>query len=147
MAQFHFSLDKVLRWRSLELAGEEVKLERLLREQLRLQTMRADLSTEKSNLDRSLDTLPDLRGADLRAVHVHSLSLKRQAENLLRLVAKCDRDLAEQKKLYRAAKQRFRLLEELRARKFEEWRREQAREQETLATESYLAIWNRGTGL
>jgi hypothetical protein len=143
VAQFHFSLDKVLRWRSLELASEEAKLEMLLREQLRLQTMRADLSAEKSKLDRSLDTLPDLRGADLRAVSAYSLRLKRQAESLVQLVAKCDRDLTEQKKKYRAAKQRFRLLEELRARKFEEWRREQARELESLATESFLAIWNR----
>jgi hypothetical protein len=31
----------------------------------------------------------------------------------------------------------------LRVRKFEEWRREQARELEALATESFLAIWNR----
>jgi len=143
VAQFHFSLEKVLRWRSLELASEEAKLERLLRDQLRLQTMRADLSAEKSKLDQSLDTLPDLRGADLRAVSAHSVSLKRQADNLLKLLAKSDRDLSEQKKVYRAAKQRFRLLEELRARKFEEWRQEQAREQETLATESFLAVWNR----
>ena len=143
MAQFHFSLDKVLRWRSLELATEGAKLERLLREQLRLQTMRADLSTEKSKLDRSLDTMLDLRGTDLRAVSAYTLRLKRQAENLVELVARCDRDLSEQKKKYRAAKQRFRLLEELRARKFEEWRREQARELESLATESFLAIWNR----
>ncbi|HTA71248.1 MAG TPA: hypothetical protein VK776_23340 [Bryobacteraceae bacterium] len=143
MAQFHFSLEKVLRWRALELASEEAKLELLLREQLRLQTMRADLSAEKSNLDRSLDTLPDLRGADLRAVGAHAASLKRQADNLVKLVAKCHRDLSEQKKSYRAAKQRFRLLEELRARKIEEWRKEQDREQETLATESFLASWNR----
>ena len=143
MAQFHFSLERVLRWRSLELASEEAKLELLLREQLRLQTMRADLGAEKSNLARSLDTLPDLRGADLRAVSAHSASLKRQADNLVKLVAKCDRDLSEQKKSYRAAKQRFRLLEGLRARKFEEWRQEQEREQETLATESFLATWNR----
>ena len=143
MAQFHFSLERVLRWRSLELASEEAKLELLLREQLRLQTMRANLSAEKSKLDQSLDTLPDLRGADLRAVSAHSASLKRQADNLVKLVAKCDRDLSEQKKSYRAAKQRFRLLEELRARKFEEWRQEQEREQETLATESFLATWNR----
>jgi len=105
--------------------------------------MRADLSAEKSNLDRSLDTLPDLRGADLRAVGAHAASLKRQADNLVKLVAKCHRDLSEQKKSYRAAKQRFRLLEELRARKIEEWRKEQDREQETLATESFLASWNR----
>lgn len=143
MAQFHFSLEKVLRWRALELASEEAKLELLLREQLRLQTMRADLSAEKSNLDRSLDTLPDLRGADLRAVGAHAASLKRQADNLVKLVAKCHRDLSEQKKSYRAAKQRFRLLEELRARKIEEWRKEQDREQDTLATESFLASWNR----
>jgi len=143
VAQFHFSLEKVLRWRALELASEEAKLELLLREQLRLQTMRADLSAEKSNLDRSLDTLPDLRGADLRAVGAHAASLKRQADNLVKLVAKCHRDLSEQKKSYRAAKQRFRLLEELRARKIEEWRKEQDREQETLATESFLASWNR----
>lgn len=143
MAQFHFSLEKVLRWRSLELAAEQAKLEQLIREQLRLQTMRADLSAEKSKLDCSLDTLPDLRGTDLRAVSAYSLSLKSQAENLVKLVAKCDRDLSEQKKKYRAAKQRLRLLEELRARKLEEWRVEEARQLESLATESYLAIWNR----
>jgi hypothetical protein len=143
MAQFQFSLDKVLRWRSIELATEEAKLERLLREQLRLQTMRADLSAEKSKLDRSLDTLPDLRGTDLGAVSAYTLRLKRQGERLGELVAKCDRDLSEQKKRYRAAKQRFRLLEELRARKLEEWRQEETRQQENLATESFLAIWNR----
>ena len=144
MAQFHFPLDKVLRWRALELASEEAKLERLIREQLRLQTLKADLGAEKSKLDRSLDTLPDLRGGDLRAVNAYSLSLKRQAENLGDLMAKCDRDLAEQKKKYRAAKQRFRLLEELRSRQLDAWRREQARELESMAAESYLANWNRG---
>lgn len=143
MAQFHFSLEKVLRWRALELASEEAKLERLLREQLRLQTMRAGLSAEKSNLDRSLATLSELRGADLRAVSAYNLRLKRQGQNLAELAAQCDRELSEQKKRYRAAKQRFRLLEELRARKFEQWRQEQAREIESLATESFLAIWNR----
>ena len=143
MAQFHFSLEKVLRWRSLELAAEEAKLEQLLREQLRLQTLRAGLSAEKSNLDRSLATLTDLRGADLRAVSAYSLHLKRQSEDLARQVAQCDRDLSEQKRKYRASKQRFRLLEELKRRKLELWRQEQARELESLATESFLAIWNR----
>jgi len=143
VAQFHFSLEKVLRWRSLELAAEEAKLEQLLREQLRLQTLRAGLSAEKSNLDRSLATLTDLRGADLRAVSAYSLHLKRQSEDLARQVAQCDRDLSEQKRKYRASKQRFRLLEELKRRKLELWRQEQARELESLATESFLAIWNR----
>ena len=143
MAQFHFSLEKVLRWRSLELATEEAKLERLIREQLRLQTLRAGLSAEKSKLDRSLDTMPDLRGADLRALTAYGLHLKRESEKLLQLVEKCGLELAQQKKRYRAAQQRYRLLEELKARKFAEWRQEQSRELESLATESFLALWNR----
>ncbi len=144
MAQFHFSLEKVLRWRALELASEEAKLERLLREQLRLQTLRADLSAEKSKLDASLGTMADLRGADLRAATAYSLRLKKQAEQLGELAGRCERELCEQKKRYRGAKQRFRLLEELRARKLAEWRQEQTRELEALATESFLATWNRG---
>lgn len=144
MAQFQFSLEKVLRWRALELASEEARLEQLIREQLRLQSMRAGLSEEKSKLDRSLDNLPDLRGLDLRAAAAYNLRLKRQAENLAELAAKCERDLMAQKKKYRIAKQRFRLLETLKARKLAEWRQEQARELEALATESYLALWNRG---
>ena len=143
MAQFHFSLEKVLRWRSLELATEEAKLERLIREQLRLQTLRAGLSAEKSKLDRSLDTMPDLRGADLRALTAYGLHLKRESEKLAQLVEKCGLELAQQKKRYRAAQQRYRLLEELKARKFAEWRQEQSRELESLATESFLALWNR----
>ena len=143
MAQFHFSLEKVLRWRSLELATEEAKLERLIREQLRLQTLRAALSAEKSKLDRSLDTMPDLRGADLRALTAYALHLKHESEKLAQLVGKCDFELAEQKKKYRAAQQRYRLLEELKARQFAEWRQEQSRELESLATESFLALWNR----
>jgi hypothetical protein len=143
VAQFQFSLDKVLRWRAIELAAEEAKLEGLVREQLRLQTMRAGLSAEKSRLDRSLDTLPDLRGADLSAVSAYNLRLRRETENLLQQVARCDRDLVEQKKKYRAAKQRFRLLETLRAKRLEAWQQEQARELDSLAAESYLANWSR----
>lgn len=143
MAEFQFSLEKVLRWRALELSSEESKLERLLREQLLLQTRRADLSAEKSKLDTSPATLPDLRGSDLRAVTAYSLRLKRQAEQLVELTRKCERELSTQKKRYRAAKQRYRLLEELRARKLAEWRQEQSRQLEALATESFLATWNR----
>lgn len=143
MAQFQFPLEKVLRWRALELASEEARLELLIREQLRLQTLRAGLSEEKSKLDRSLDSLVELRGVDLRTAAAYNLRLKRQAENLMEQAARCERNLAEQKKKYRAAKQRLRLLEELKARKLAEWRKEQARELEVLATESFLALWNR----
>lgn len=143
MANFHFSLERVLRWRAIEFAAEEVKLERLVGEQVRLQTLRAELSSEKLKLVTSLGTLPDLRGEDLRAVAAYDLRLKRQADRLVELLGRCERELSQQKQKYREAKQRFRLLEELKAKKLAEWRYQQAAQLEALASESYLANWNR----
>jgi hypothetical protein len=133
----------VMRWRSLELAAEEAKLENLVREQIRLQTLRAALSADKSKLDASLGAFPDLRGEDLRAFTAYTLRLKRQAEQLHQLQNQCARDLGIQRQKFREAKQRFRLLEELKAKRLTAWRYEEAHELETLASESYLANWNR----
>jgi hypothetical protein len=143
MARFHFPLEKVLRWRLVQLAAEEAKQKQLLQEQVKLQTLGAELGVEKSKLCNSLATLPDLRGEDLRAMTAYSLRLKRLAESVAEQIARCERNLAIQRKKYRDAQQRCRLLEELKAKNIADWRQEQGRELETLAAESYLANWNR----
>jgi len=143
MALFHFPLEKVLRWRLVQLAAEEAKQKKLLQEQVQLQTLRAELGVEKSRLSSSLATLPDLRGDDLRAMTAYSVRLKRLDESIAERTARCERNLAVQRKKYRDAQQKCRLLEELKARKVAEWRYEQSRQLETLASESYLANWNR----
>jgi len=119
MARFQFSLEKVLRWRAVELAGEEAKLKALVQEQLHLQTLLAEVSAERSKLISSLGSMPDLRGDDLR------------------------RELAKQRKKYSEAKRRVRLLEELKDRRLQEWKYEEAALLEELASESFLANWNR----
>jgi hypothetical protein len=143
MARFHFPLEKVLRWRLVQFAAEEAKQKKLLLEQVQLQTLGAELGVEKSKLCSSLVTLSDLRGEDLRAMTAYSLRLKRLAETIAEQTARCERNLAVQRKKYRDAQQRCRLLEELKARRVAEWRQEQSRQLETLASESYLANWNR----
>jgi flagellar export protein FliJ len=143
MPSFHFSLDRVLRWRSVELAREQARLERLIQEQIRLQQLAASLGDERSKLEISVATLPDLRGQDLRAITGYGIRLRRQAQKLAQLSAKCERELAAQKTRYNEAKQRFRLLEELRSRKLTRWQYEQGQELEALAAESYLATWSR----
>jgi hypothetical protein len=143
MARFHFPLEKVLRWRLVQLAAEEARQKKLLQEQVKLQTLGAELGVEKSKLCSSLATLPDLRGDDLRAMAAYSLRLKRLSESVAEQTARCERNLAVQRKKYRDAQQRCRLLEELKARKTEEWRQEQSRQLEILASESYIANWNR----
>lgn len=139
MPAFHFSLDRVLRWRAVELATEQAKLEQIVREQVRLQGLRAQWSAAKSKLIGSLAAFPDLSGEDLRAAAAHNLFLKRQLERLIELQLNCEQALVEQRKKFREAKQRVRLLEQLKERRFAEWRHSQDLQLETLASELYLA--------
>src|ERR1700733_7060863 len=143
MARFQFSLDKVLRWRTVELTGEEAKLKALVQGQLHLQSLLAEVSAERSKLISSLGTMPDLRGSDLRTLTACGLRLRRNAENLAQQLLKCGRELAKQRKKYSEAKRRVRLLEELRDRRLQEWKSEEAAQLEELASESFLANWNR----
>jgi flagellar export protein FliJ len=143
MAQFHFSLERILRWRSIELAREQAQLQRIIQEQLQLQMFAAALGDERSKLESSIVALPDLRGQDLRAMSAYDLRLRSQLAKVTQAAARCERDLVAQKKKYNEAKRRLRLLEELRERNLKRWQYEQARELETLASESYLAAWNR----
>lgn len=143
MAGFHFTLERVLRWRTLELTTEQAKLDRLVAEQLNLRARQATLISEKSKLVASLGLLPDLCGGDFRAAASYSESLQRQNERLAERITQCEKAIAEQRTKYRAAKQRCRLLEELKQRRLEEWRYEEASQLESLASESFLANWNR----
>jgi len=143
MARFHFPLDRVIRWRSIEFALEQAKLKRLGQEQIRLQMQAAALGAEKAKLGASIVTLPDPRGEDLRAMVDYGAVLRRRAQKLGELRTRSERDLAVQKKRYNEAKQRLQLLEELRERKLAEWCYEQGLELETLAAEAYLSNWNR----
>jgi flagellar export protein FliJ len=139
MPQFHFSLEKVMRWRAVELAREQAQLERILQELVRLQSLADALAAERSKLESSVAALPELRGEDLRAMAAYKLRLRKHMENLAPVRARCQRDVAAQKKKYTEAKLRLRLLEELKERKLKRWQYEQSRQLESLAGESYLA--------
>lgn len=143
MARFQFSLEKVLRWRSVELTAEEGKLKALVQEQLHLQAQLAEVSAERSRLISSLGTMPDLRGDDLRTLTACGLRLRRNAENLAQQLLRCGRELAKQRRAYAEAKRRVRLLEELKDRRLQEWKYEQAAQLEELASSSFLANWTR----
>ncbi|HLG96589.1 MAG TPA: hypothetical protein VKX49_09805 [Bryobacteraceae bacterium] len=143
MAQFQFSLDKVLRWRTLELARQEAVLQRVLQEHRRLEAAARTVAAERSQLTSSLGGLPDLSGSDLRATAAYSLRLWHKADKIGQLLARSARDLMVQQKKYSEAKLRLRLLEELKARQLKRWEYDQARQLETLAAESHLAVWNR----
>jgi flagellar export protein FliJ len=143
MAKFEFSLERVLRWRSVELATEEARLKKLVQEQLHLQSVLADVSAERSKLISSLGSMPNLSGDDLRTLTACGLRLRRTAGELSQQLLKCGRDLAAQRRKYGEAKRRVRLLEELKDRRHQEWKYQESLLLEELASESFLANWNR----
>ncbi len=108
-----------------------------------MQGQLAAVSAERSKLISSLGVMPDLRGDDLRTLTACGLRMRRTAENLAQQLLRCGRDLGRQRKIYSEAKRRVRLLEELRDRRLQEWKYEEAAALETLASESFLANWNR----
>ena len=57
-----------------------------------------------------------------------------------------EQDLARQRQTMLEARRRYRLLERLRDRRWEEWRAAASRELENFASESYLAQWTRRGG-
>jgi flagellar export protein FliJ len=146
MAQFQFSLEKVLRWRAIERTRQEAVLQRVLQQHRRLEAAAQSVAGERSRLTSSLEGLVDLTGSDLRASAAHSLRLRQKAEKIAQLVARSARDLAAQHKKYSEAQLRVRLLEELKTRQVKRWEYEEARQLETLAAESHLAAWNRKEG-
>jgi hypothetical protein len=87
--------------------------------------------------------MPDLRGDDLRTLTACGLRLRRNAESLAQQLLRCGRDLAAQRKKYSLAKRRVLLLEELKNRRLQEWKYQEAAQLEELASESFLANWNR----
>jgi len=143
MARFQFSLEKVLRWRAVELSTEEAKLKKLVQEQLYLQSRLAEVSSERSKLISSLGSMPDLSGDDLRTLTACGLRLRLNAETLAQQLLRCGRDLAVQRQKYSEAKRRVRLLEELKGRRLQEWKYQEAVLIEELASESFIANWNR----
>jgi hypothetical protein len=141
MAQFHFPLEKVLRWRALQLATEEAKLKVLLQEQVNLQTKRAQIGSEAARLTASLATLENLRGQDFQTATAYSFHLKLQAYHLTLKLSQCEKRLAAQKKEHHNAQRRVRVLEQLKDKQLRTWTYEETRQLEMLASESYLAHW------
>ena len=138
---FKFSLDRVLHWRALELAIEEARLKRLLDEKIELESQLETIDKNIASAAQRLVTLEDLRGLDLNGEAAYTLFLSKERARVLRLLEDKERLAAEQAGVHRKAKQRHRLLEELRARKYRDWRIETAREWDYLAHESFLARW------
>lgn len=144
MSSFVFRLQRVLRWRQVQLEVEETKLRQQLARLAEVDRGVAETTEAARRAEVDLRSCPVLRGDDLAALSSFRAHLEKRRRELA--VQRVDRQKAvqTQEAALLAARRRCRLLERLKQQREAEWQVSADRELEQLASESFLAGWSRG---
>ena len=143
MKRFQFPLERVRRWRAGQAALEELKLEQLREQQARLEEEKRSIQRERANSERDVLGRQVMEATELQnldAFRVHARDKIREFENRERQAAA---QIEQQGQRVMEARRNAELLERLKQEAGAAWQRASDREQESLATELYLAQWTR----
>lgn len=143
MKRFQFQLQTALEWRRRRMEQERLRHEEMLS---RLEAIEAQIAQSEQNFMESRRVT--LESAALTATELTALAEYRDAvdlrkQRLRREAAKLATEIEQQHVVMVEATRQFRLLEKLRGRRFDEWRKDCDREVEAEAGDLYLAKWNR----
>jgi uncharacterized protein YydD (DUF2326 family) len=142
MRAFRFHHQRILEFRHSRLMEEERKL-RLLRMELNaVERQIEDVRRERQQSASVLTSRGALRGEDLRALAGFQARLRRGEIALQQRQAVCAHNLRRQEEAFYVSRRDYRLLEELRKRRFAEWLQATNRELDQVASDLYLARWD-----
>jgi flagellar biosynthesis chaperone FliJ len=139
MKKFEFRLDAALRWRNTQLQLERAKLQKLLGEEQRLKGNLQSLLNEKQTALSELQAAGHLHSSDLRNVSVYLVGADARACLLREEITKCAKPIQQQRQRLLEAERNVRLLEELRDKRYGEWKHAFDQEIDGVAEESWLA--------
>ena len=139
MKAFRFPLERALSWRRTQMELEESKLRQQTANLAELDRLRTQMKSEAIRAETDLRSRPSVSGQDLAALGNYRAYLRQEDERIASHRTNCERQLAEQQKVLLETRRRYRLLDRLRERRFQEWQAAADRELETLAAESHLA--------
>ncbi len=143
MNAFRFRMEKVLEWRRLQLEQEEARFRQQAAALSALDRSRAELEAAGIRAEVEVREFRPLAGADLRALGAYRVDVRRRETRLADQRLECTRELAVRQQALLEAQRRCRLLERLKERRLAEWRKGLDRELQEVASESFLARWNR----
>lgn len=146
MKKFRFPLQHLLNYRRARLAAEQAKLEKILAEQRSLEQRRAALEQEDRAIRENLRRLPELSSAEIEAAAAFRRYAEAEAVRLLSAEGELASRLERQREALLAARREVEVLERLRERKREDWRRELDREMEAQVAELVVARWRTAEG-
>lgn len=143
MKSFRFPLDRVLEWRSLQLRTAEEKLARLQQQLNELQRCAAELQATGERVGGELLASESMQGADLRALAAFQLKIKRDAVRMAHRIHDCEQAVQRQRSELIERRRDHRVLEKLKERRKDEWIYLAEQELESMASDAFLAKWNR----
>ncbi|MGB9612480.1 MAG: hypothetical protein ACPL7M_16015, partial [Bryobacteraceae bacterium] len=127
--------------RRARLMAEQAKLERMLAEQRVLCERRQALEREDRMIRENLLKLQVLTSAELEAAAAFRRFAETEAAHLISLEGELATRLERQRKALLAARREVEVLEQLRERKYEDWRRELDRALEAQVADLVVARW------
>ncbi len=139
MKRFHFSLDRVRRWRSEQANLEELKLQQLRAEQARLAGAKASIQNEVAQSAQQVLSQPSIDPLELTSLESYRQHLRRRISELENLERQCEVKVTEQRQRVLEARRQFELLDRLHNKSWQAWLAESNKEQEQLAAELFLA--------
>ena len=139
MTRFRFPLEAVLRWRAEQARAEETLLDRLRQERAAHAKALATVETARRREEQAIFAAPGIDSADLAALDAFRRFSRREATRIEGALAACEQRIHAQAAVVQEARRRHKLLENLRARRYAEWRAAVDAELETQAGELFLA--------
>lgn len=146
MKRFSFPLERVLRWREEQATLEELKLEQLRARVAALEQQKRETAFERVRSATEVLSHRVVEATELQSLDSYRLHVRDKIRDLENRVRKAQAEAEQQRKRVVEAHRQSELLDRLKRRALAEWQAASDREEETLASELYLANHTRRTG-
>jgi flagellar export protein FliJ len=143
MNAFRFPLQKVLELRRKQLELAEAQYKQQLAAVAELDRLRAETEAAGARAELEVRQQTSVPGRDLMALNHFRLRVKNDEARIAAQRVEAARESAVRQEAMLQARRSSRLLDRLRERRLEEWEAARDRELDEIASESYLAQWNR----
>ncbi len=139
MKRFQFQLTTALDWRKRRMETEQARLDELLLHEAQLHQALQEAAAQRAAAADQLLQARSIDAADLAALETYRRALDSRKRRTQAELVRTGEALARQRQVLIAAMRDYRLMEKLKDRRLEEWRKQLDREMENEATELYLA--------
>jgi len=139
MKRFQFPLDRVRRWRAGQAALEEGKLEQIREQLTRLRQEKRKVEADRTESAREVLGQPAIQATDLENLDAFRLHTRDKIRDIETRERQTEAQAEQQRQRVLETRRAAELLERLKRKALDEWQAASDREQETLATELYLA--------